>query len=124
MGNYRTNRRTRGTFKLRHPELSPKKLDAENWELDSYYDYGGDDTGYSWTLKSDPSISIEINPILTEDEQEDPETGETYFVEDARKEWIVYPAQNKRGIPNSPYIAETLEEAMREAEKLRRDYEK
>src|SRR5437879_4534322 len=90
---------------------SPTLEDAvivARWEED--YSYG--ETGekeYVWTNKKDPKLTVNVHTFWSEQEDEEGK------VLDDVPQWYVYPAYNGRGIPNSPNIVESEEEALREA---------
>lgn len=98
-----------------HKRSVPSGLRISNrrWKEDLTFEPETSETGYVWTSKEDPRLTVEIHTFLGEDEDE-----EGNLIEDAQLMWYVYPAYDDRGLPNSPAIYSDEEDALRTAKRL------
>jgi len=84
------------------------------WTKKELHSLDGDHEAIIYTNKKDPSLTVELHPLDNSDSVEEEE--------DIRNSWMIFPAKNGRGIPNSPTVldesgGETRADALLELKK-------
>src|SRR3990167_532300 len=83
------------------------KEEEDEWETG--------ETGYIWTNRKDPRLTVEIHTFLSDDVDD-----EGNIIEDAITMWYIYPAYDDRWLPNSPDIQSSEKDALWSAKKYLR----
>ena len=104
-------------YKIKSKKITEEKNWFENKNLKDYFSedkpeeiYNGetDSYDYIWKNKKDPTYTVEVRSF------HDEELDANY--------WYVYPAKDGKGIPDSPDVYDSEEEAVSEAKKLLKEF--
>ena len=71
----------------------------KRWTKNELHSEEGDHKAIIFTNKKEPSLTVELHPLDnadTRDNEDDP----------VRNSWMIFPARNGKGIPNSPTVIE------------------
>jgi len=71
----------------------------KRWTKKELHSEDGDHKAIIFTNKKKPSLTVELHPLDNADTREDES-------EPIRNSWMIFPARNGKGIPNSPTVLE------------------
>lgn len=69
------------------------------WSKKELHSEDGDHQAVIFTNKKDPSLTVELHPLDNSDSLENDD-------DKVRNSWMIFPAKNGKGIPNSPTVVE------------------